>query len=163
MFPRSHFSFACVGLCAPSRSSKMDASSLAAAALAVAMEDSRTAAVRELMLDRERAAMANEDARSYMAQRHFTHSQMILGPDNAGPQTTWRAAFLAKANDRDRLRGVMRASLMHMREGNARLARAVIAWTVGEPDDEDVGEEPEGEDALVEDFTERARTRSPRR
>ena len=141
----------------------MDASSLAAAALAVAMEDSRTAAVRELMLDRERAAMANEDARSYMAQRHFTHTQMIPGPHNAGPQTTWRAAFLAQANDRHRLRDVMRASLMHMRGGNARLARAVIAWTVGEPDDEDVEEEPEEEDAVVEDFTERARSRSPRR
>ena len=47
----------------------MDASSLAAAALAVATDDSRAAAVRELLLDRERAAMANEDARSFLAQR----------------------------------------------------------------------------------------------
>ena len=51
---------------------------------------------------------------------------------------------------------------MHMRGGNAWLARAVIAWVVGEPDDEGVEEEPE-EDAVVEDFSERARSRSPRR
>ena len=64
----------------------MDASSLAAAALAVAMEDSRSAAVREVMLDRERAAMVAEDRSSYMAQRHFTHTQMIPGLHNADPR-----------------------------------------------------------------------------
>ena len=162
MFPRSHFSFVCVGLCAPSRSSKMDASSLAAAALAVAMEDSRSAAVRELMLDRERAAMLAEDLSSYMTQRHFTHTQMIPGPHNAGPQTTWRAAFLAQANDGHTFRDAMRASLMHMREGNDRLARAMIAQEVGGPDAEEVGVERE-EVAVAEDISERARSRSPRR
>ena len=141
----------------------MDASSLAAAALAVAMEDSRSAAVREVMLDRERAAMVAEDRSSYMAQRHFTGTQQMPGPHNTYPPTTWRAAYMAQVNDRHRLRDVMRASLMHMRGGNAWLARAVIAWTVGEPDDEDVEEEPEEEDAVVEDFSERARSRSPRR
>ena len=139
----------------------MDASSLAAAALAVAMEDSRTAAVRELMLDRERAAMANEDARSYMAQRHFVGSQQ--DPNIAGPQTTWRVAYLVQRHDGDRLRDVMRASLMHLRGGNDRLARALLAWVVGGPDDEDVEREPEEMDAVAEDFSERARSRSPRR
>ena len=163
MFPRSHFSFVCVGLCAPSRSSKMDASSLAAAALAVAMEDSRSAAVREVMLDRERAAMVAEDRSSYMAQRHFTHTQMIPGPHNADPQTTWRVAYLVQLNDAHRMRDVMRASLMHMRGGNDRLARALLAWVVGGPDDEDVEREPAEMDAVEADFTERARSRSPRR
>ena len=163
MFPRSHFSFACVGLCAPSRSSKMDASSLAAAALAVAMEDSRSAAVREVMLDRERAAMVAEDRGSYMAQRHFTHTQQMPGPHNTYPPTTWRDAYLVQRNDAHRMRDVMRASLMHMRGGNDRLARALLAWVVGEPDDEDVEREPAEMDAVAEDFTERARSRSPRR
>ena len=163
MFPRSHFSFACVGLCAPLRPNKMDASSLAAAALAVAMEDSRSAAVCELMLDRERAAMLAEDRSSYMAQRHFTHTQMIPGPHNAGPQTTWRVAYLVQLHDAHRMRDVMRASLMHMRGGNDRLARALLAWVVGGPDDEDVEREPAEMDAVAEDFSERARSRSPRR
>ena len=162
MFPRSHFSFVCVGLCAPSRSSKMDASSLAAAALAVAMEDSRSAAVREVMLDRERAAMVAEDRSSYMAQRHFTGTQQMPGPHTTYPPTTWRDAYLVQRNDAHRMRAVMRASLMHMRGGNDQLARAVIAWVVGGPDDEEVEVEPE-EVAVAEDFSERARSRSPRR
>ena len=137
----------------------MDASSLAAAALAVAMEDSRSAALREVMLDRERAAMVAEDRSSYMAQRHFVGSQQ--DPNIAGPQTTWRVAYLVQRHDGDRLRDVMRASLMHMREGNDRLARALLAWVVGGPDDEEV--EPEDEDVVVEDISERARSRSPRR
>ena len=60
--------------------SKMDASSLAAAALAVAMNESRDAAVRELLVDRERSAMAAEDARSHGAQRHFTASRCRARP-----------------------------------------------------------------------------------
>ena len=139
----------------------MDASSLAAAALAVAMEDSRTAAVRELMLDRERAAMANEDARSYMAQRHFVGSQQE--PDGPVHPTTWRVAYLVQRHDGDRLRDVMRASLMHLRGGNDWLARALLAWVVGGPDDEDVEREPAEMYAVEADFTERARSRSPRR
>ena len=138
----------------------MDASSLAAAALAVAMEDSRSAAVREVMLDRERAAMVAEDRSSYMAQRHFVGSQQE--PDGPVHPTTWRVAYLVQRHDGDRLRDVMRASLMHLREGNDRLARALLAWVVGGPDDEDVEREP-AEVAVVEDFTERARSRSPRR
>ena len=47
----------------------MDASSVAAAALAVAVDESREAALRELLLDRERAAMQSEDLRSFVAER----------------------------------------------------------------------------------------------
>ena len=52
----------------------MDGLSVAAAALAVAVEDSRAAALQAVLLDRERAAMQAEDLRSYMAERHFTSS-----------------------------------------------------------------------------------------
>ena len=47
----------------------MDASSVAAAALAVAVDESRECALRELLLDRERAAMQAEDLRSFVAER----------------------------------------------------------------------------------------------
>ena len=158
MFPRSHFSFACVGLCAPSRSSKMDASSLAAAALAVAMEDSRSAAVREVMLDRERAAMVAEDRSSYIAQRHFVGSQQE--PNSPVHPMPWREAYMVRSTDMMRAREVMRASLMVLRRGDprrarvmARILREIVGHEEGESEEEDV----------VEDFSERARSRSPRR
>ena len=160
MFPRSHFSFACVGLCAPSRSSKMDASSLAAAALAVAMEDSRSAAVREVMLDRERAAMVAEDRSSYIAQRHFVGSQQE--PNSHVHPMPWREAYMVRSTDMMRAREVMRASLMVLRRGDAQRAREVMARILSEIIGHDE-EESEEEDVVVEDFSERARSRSPRR
>ena len=160
MFPRSHFSFACVGLCAPSRSSKMDASSLAAAALAVAMEDSRSAAVREVMLDRERAAMVAEDRSSYIAQRHFVGSQQE--PNSHVHPMPWREAYMVRSTDMMRAREVMRASLMVLRRGDAQRAREVMARILSEIIGYEEGESEE-EDVVVEDFSERARSRSPRR
>ena len=47
----------------------VDASSVAAAALAVAVDESREAALRELLLDRERPATQAEDLRSFVAER----------------------------------------------------------------------------------------------
>ena len=160
MFPRSHFSFVCVGLCAPSRSSKMDASSLAAAALAVAMEDSRSAAVREVMLDRERAAMVAEDRSSYIAQRHFVGSQQE--PNSPVHPMPWREAYMVRSTDMMRAREVMRASLIVLRRGDAQRAREVMARILSEIIGYEEGESEE-EDVVVEDFSERARSRSPRR
>ena len=141
MFPRSHFSFVCVR---PPRPTKMDASSLAAAALAVAMEDSRSAAVRELMLDRERAAMANEDARSYLAQRHFVGSLQM--PNSLYPPMTWREAYLVRSDDMTEAREIMRRATM-----DAQRARDALGRVVSEimPNDE-VEEEPEEVDEVME-------------
>ena len=87
----------------------MDATSLATAALAVAIEDSRTAAVRELMLDRERVAMANEDAHSYIAQRHFVRP--VQAPPRDNDQTwTWREAFQHQGAELHRVRTAMRST-----------------------------------------------------
>ena len=61
----------------PSRPNKMDASTLAAAALAIARDESRDAAVRELLLDRERTAMVAEDFWSHLAQRLFVGSLLV--------------------------------------------------------------------------------------
>ena len=132
--PRSHFSFARVvvaALRAPSRSSKMDASSLAAAALAVAVEDSRTAALREVMLDRERATMVAEDAHSYLAQRHFSYSLQEHLPVTYDREPTWRNAYVAQLNVSLHMRDVMRASLTQMRAGNNGFARTLLAYQVG--------------------------------
>ena len=53
----------------------MDATTIAA--LSLAIEESRAAAIQQLLLDRERAAMANEDARSRLAA-HAQRQQDVL-------------------------------------------------------------------------------------
>ena len=140
----------------------MDASTVAAAALAVAIEDSRTAALREVMLDRERATMVAEDAHSYLAQRHFSYSLQEHRPDTYGREPTWRNAYVAQLNVSLHVRDVMRASLTQMRAGNNGFARTLLAYQVGGADDEDVEREPPEMDLVEADFTERVRSRSPR-
>ena len=72
----------------------MDA--LAAAALAVVLKESQEAALREALLDRERAAMTAEDLRSFVAQRHFTGSTQV--PSTMHP-VTWEAAYEQRHED----------------------------------------------------------------
>ena len=92
----------------------MDASSLAAAALAIAADESRDAALRELLLDRERAAMQAEDLRSYVAQRHFTTSLLVP----RAPAMTWEAAFVQRHNDLLLAHDAMRSALLAVRQCN---------------------------------------------
>ena len=126
----------------------MDASSLAAAALAVAMDDARTSALREVLLDRERAAMVAEDRGSFLAQRHYIGSLQLHQPYGTYPVMTWRDAYFMQRDDMSRAREVMHASLMAMRGGDAQRARDVLARVV-RPDDEEVEEEQEEEEDEV--------------
>ena len=104
MFSRSRFSFVCV------RPNKMDASSLAAAALAVAMDNARASAVREVLLDRKRAAMVAEDRGSFLAQRHYIGSLQLCQPYSVYPERmTWRDAYWMRRDDLIRAREVMHA------------------------------------------------------
>ncbi len=114
----------------------MDASSLAAAALAVAMEESRDAAVRELLLEREPAVTQAEDLRSYVAQRHFTTS--LLEP--RAPAMTWEAAYAQRHNDLLWAHDAMRSALLAVRHGNEERAEEVLAAEV-DSDEEEEGEE----------------------
>ena len=50
----------------------MDAVTLVAAAVAIAIDDSRNAALEDCLLDRERAAMRAADLESLLAQRTFS-------------------------------------------------------------------------------------------
>ena len=67
----------------------MDGLTLAAAALAIAVDESRDAALRQAVLERERLAMGVEDRDSFLAQRLFTGSAQL--PSAVSP-VTWRAA-----------------------------------------------------------------------
>ena len=79
----------------------MDASSLASAALALAVANSQTAALQELLLERERLAMRGEDMRSFfVAARHFTRdllSQRSVPP--ADVPWTWERAHEQRNSD----------------------------------------------------------------
>ena len=115
----------------------MDASSLAAAALAVAADESRDAALRKLLLDRERAAMRAEDLSSYMAQRHFTTSLLVP----CAPAMTWEAAYAQRHEDLELAHDAMRAALRAVRRGAPWHTEALLAAEV--ESDEAEGEEEE--------------------
>ena len=72
----------------------MDASTLAASALAIANETSQSAAVEELLQERERLAMDREALRSFVVERHYV--QPPASVTSARPETTlwtWRDAL----------------------------------------------------------------------
>ena len=72
----------------------MDASTLAAAALAIANDSSQPAVVEELMLERERLAMDREALRSFVVERHY-----LRAPDFSEDDVwTWRQAFDLQAD-----------------------------------------------------------------
>ena len=124
----------------------MDASTLAA--LAAAMDESRAPGVRELLQDRERAATANEDARSFLGQRHYTASQQE--PDHIFPRMTWEAAYTRRHNDLLLARDAMRAVLRAVRQGHDQLAEGMLAAELG-PSSEEEEEEEEEEDSETSD------------
>ena len=126
----------------------MDASSVAAAALAVAVQDSRAAAIRELLLERERLAMAVADRDSYLAQRHFVGSLQV--PRVPGPPMTWRAAYNQRHNDILDAHAAMRAARRAVLQGDARGAEDHLTAEVGSEDSE------EDEEMEVEEVEEEA-------
>ena len=128
----------------------MDASSVAAAALAVATDHSRDAALRQALLDRERAAMTAEDRGSFLAQRLYTGSTQV--PSTMRPMT-WRAAHQHVQNDVLGARDAMRAARRAIRHGNDERSEALLTAELGsssdEADDDEGEEEAEEEDAPI--------------
>ena len=58
----------------------MDAVTLVAAAVAIAIDNSRQAALNDLLLDRERAAMRAADLECRAAQREYVGNQQLPRP-----------------------------------------------------------------------------------
>ena len=75
----------------------MDAITLVAAAVAVACDQSRNAALEDLLRDRELAAMRAADLESRIAQRMFTRNTQLGNADNA--LVTWQSSREELAND----------------------------------------------------------------
>ena len=84
----------------------MDAVTLVAAAVAIAVDQSRNAALEDSLQERERQAMRTADLESMVAQRMFTSSMQLPH----GPPETWRTAHTD-------LRGVVNRAWNAMRQG----------------------------------------------
>ena len=114
----------------------MDA--LAAAALAVVLKESQEAALREALLNRERAAMTAEDRGSLLAQRLFTGSTQV--PSTMRPMT-WRAAHRHVQNDMLGARDALRAALLAVRQGDDERVERVLVAELGSSSEEEAEEE----------------------
>ena len=117
-------------------------------ASAAASEDSRAAATRELLLERERLAMAVADRDSFLAQRHFVGSLQV--PRVPGPPMTWRAAYNHRHADLLDAHAAMRAARAAVLQGDARGAVDHLTAEVGSEDSE------EDEEMEVEEVEEEA-------
>ena len=133
----------------------MDASTTAAAALAIAVAASEPSAMEALLLERERLAMLAAHHESYMAQRHYVGTLQI-------PQyrpMTWETAFTQRHNELADAHQAMRLAATALRAGDADAALARLDAVVGDSDSEDeelseanstvgsAGEEEEEEEA----------------
>ena len=95
----------------------MDASTLAASALAIANETSQSAAVQELLQERERLAMGREELRSFLCERYYIRAP--ASAVSARPETTiwsWRDAFEHQTAVLDERREEVRYQAIVLRE-----------------------------------------------
>ena len=137
----------------------MDASTTAAAALAIAVAASEPSAMEALLHERERLAMIVEDQASYLAQRHWVGSLQV--PQH-GRQMTWETAYRQRHNDLAEAHDAMRAAAHALRSGDNEAALSRLTAEIGDENSEqssaDEDEEMEstaaGEEEEEEDMEE---------
>ena len=100
----------------------MDATSTVAAALAIAVNHNYAAALEQVLLDRERAAMTAEDRGSFLAQRFFTASTQVP----VMRLQTWQVAHQHLNSVVQNLRYVMMLALRALYNGNIERAQALL-------------------------------------
>ena len=129
----------------------MDASTPAAAVqLAQAAADRA-----ELLLARERAAMANEDACSYVAQRHFVGSLQVPRDHGDAPMT-WQEAYEFRHEHWRQAVAAMRAAARANQARDAPAVERALREQIGsdsEQEEEDLEDDQEAdeEEDLEED------------
>ena len=129
----------------------MDGLTLAAAALAIAVEESRDAALRQAVLERERLAMAVEDRDSFLAQRFFTRSMQLPSPQ--GRPQTWQAAYEVRDDNFEQVMDALREVRAANRHGDSERIEELIAREVADSSDEAEGssdEEPAAEEPAAD-------------
>ena len=110
----------------------MDASTTAAAALAIAVAASEQSAMEALLLERERLAMIVEDQASFLAQRHWVGTLQVWQPR----PMTWQAAFDQRHDDLLEAQAAMRGAARALRSGDAEAALMRLSAEVGSEDSE---------------------------
>ena len=113
----------------------MDTVTLAAAALAIAVDESRDAALRQALLERERLAMAVEDRDSFLAQRFFTGSMQLRGAAGHRPQT-WQAAYEVRDDNFEQVVDALREVRAANRRGDAERINDIVRMELGGSSDE---------------------------
>ena len=129
----------------------MDASTTAAAALAIAIASSEQSAMEALLLERERLAMVVEDQASWMAQRHWTsmiHQQPLQRP------MTWHELYEIRHSEAQRAWAIMRAALSAHDRGEPevaeRLLRAEVSSDAATSEEGEEEEEEEEENMEID-------------
>ena len=117
----------------------MDASTTAAAALAIAIASSEQSAMEALLLERERLAMVVEDQASWMAQRHWVGTLQLQRP--SAPMT-WREAYQQMHGEVELAHGAMRAALQALSRGDPDLAERILQPEIGSAEEESEEGEP---------------------
>ena len=112
-------------------------------------------------LARERATMANEDARSYLAQRHFVGSLQVPRDDTP---MTWQAAYQWRHQHWLEAVAAMRAAARANRARDAAAVERALREQLGSDteDEEEEEEEDLEEDEEAEEEAEEVRVISPR-
>ena len=127
----------------------MDAATVVAAALAVVVEESRDAAMLDLLQERERLAMSVADRDSFLAQRHYVGSLQV--PRVPGPPMTWQAAYDQRHEDLQLAHEAMRTALRAYRQGNDELVERVLQAEVGSDEEDAEMESTAAGDAMEEE------------
>ena len=113
-----------------------------AAVLAIVADESQEAALRDLLLERERLAMTVADRDSYLAQRHHVVSAQL----SSKRLITWQVAYNHRHNDYVDGQDAMRAALRAVQRGDAEAAEQHLIAAVGsEQSVEDVEDDAEVE------------------
>ena len=117
----------------------MDASTTAAAALAIAVAASEQSAIEALLQERERLAMIVEDQASFMAQRHWVGTLQL---QRLSQPMTWHEAYEQMHGELELAHGAMRAALQAHRRGDTELAERMLQAEVGSSEEEAEESEP---------------------
>ena len=130
----------------------MDASTTAAAALAIAVAASEQSAMDALLLERERLAMIVEDQASFLAQRHWVGTLQL---QRLSQPMTWHEAYEQRHGDLEHAHAAMRVALQAHRRGDTELAEQVLQAEVCSSEEEAAsdatgGSEEEGEEEDME-------------
>ena len=123
----------------------MDASAVAQAALALSINNSRDAAMNELLQERERLAMAAEDMRTFVASRHFTRD-LISQPQRGSVSPahvpwTWKRAYNQLLSQWQNRHDAIHEALRDVRMGEPESAERLLRHEVGEFSDNEENDE----------------------